>query len=111
MKGRGKSRLLKNLSDVLRSVASDAVRAEVAEAEAKRLQTRMRRELRPRRKTGKAESSALAAGSADRITIENIGYAKYLKGYPWARRIPYAQLKAIARAWRTRVQKALKGIR
>ncbi len=105
------SQLLKNLGAFLRQAASGAVREEVAEAEAKRLQARMRRDLKPHKKTGRAESIAVATGASDSITLENIGYTKYLKPYPWARRIPYAQLQQIARAWRTRMQKAIKGIR
>lgn len=105
------SRLLKNLTDVLRSVASGAVRREVAEAEAARLQKRMRRELRPHRKSGKAENAAIAIGGDDRIVLENIGYAKYQKFYAWARRIPYAELVKIKRAWSGRVRRALRGFK
>ncbi len=84
----GRSKSVDGVLRALKRTAGGAVLANTAATMAPQLQKAMRALLRPHKDTGKAESTATASASGSTITLENIGYAKYVKDYAFGRRLP-----------------------
>jgi len=82
------SKSVNGAMQALKRVAGGAVVSDVAQQLAPQLQKAMRALLKPHKRTGAAESNATATASGSTITIENVGYAKYIKDYAFGRRFP-----------------------
>jgi len=85
---RDKSSSVANVARALGRVARGALLADTAAEMAPLIQRAMLKSLRPHRDTGAAEERARATSSGSTITLENAGYAKYIKGYIFGRRFP-----------------------
>lgn len=85
---RNNSKSVANVARALGRVARGALTSDTAAEMAPAIQRAMLKSLRPHRDTGAAEARAKATSSGSTITLENVGYAKYIKGYIFGRRFP-----------------------
>ena len=85
---REKSKSIANVARALGRVARGALLSDTAAEMAPAIQKAMLKSLRPHRDTGAAEKRARATASGSTITLENAGYARYIKGYIFGRRFP-----------------------
>lgn len=94
-----RSRSVDGILKALRRTAAGEVVADVAAKLAPTMEKAMKGLLRPHRDTGAALARASATASGSTITIENVGYARYIKNYAFGRRLP--------KNWVGRIQKTL----
>jgi hypothetical protein len=96
---RGGSKSVENVLRALKRTAGGSAAADTAADMAPRIQKAMLSQLRPHKRTGAAASKATATASGPKITLENVGYGRYINGYFFARRFP--------KDWVLRVKKRL----
>lgn len=84
----GRSKALDGAMRAIKAVASGAVLSDVAHDAAPAIEKAAKASLRPHRRTGDAEDRAVARATGNSITLENAGYAKFIKGYAFGRRFP-----------------------
>ena len=85
---RDKSKSVANVARALGRVAQGALLSDTAAEMAPLIQRAMHKSLRPHRDTGAAEKRAQATASGTKITLENVAYGKFIKGYIFGRRFP-----------------------
>ncbi len=106
-----KSRTLENVAKALKSVASGAVLEATAEEMAPVIESAMKKNLRPHRRTGAAEERATARASGLTITLTNAGYGKYIKSYIFGRRFPKNWVIRLKSRAASNTRAALRGVR
>lgn len=102
------SKSVKNLLRVLPRFTRGDIAAETAADLAPSIQRAMRSQLKPHRRTGDAETRAIATANGSIITLFNAGYAKFIDGYFFARRFPKDWVKRVQRAFKGKIRAELR---
>jgi hypothetical protein len=108
---RGSSKSVNNVARALARVARGSVAADTAAQLAPSIQKAMRSQLKPHKRTGAAESRATATASGATITLTNVGYGRYIKGYYFARRFPNDWIKRLKNVLGSKTRAELKRVR
>lgn len=95
----------------MKAAASGAVLEDAAQDMAPAIEKAQRASLKPHRRTGDAEAGAQARAVGRSIEIQNVGYAKYIKGYSFARRFPRDWVIRLKRRIAANVRAVMKGAR
>lgn len=107
---RSKSKTIPKLLIGLQSIARGEVIGDTAAEIVPRMTRAMHKSLRPHRRTGAAERVAIANANRSTITLENVGYGKFIKDYIFGKRLPNNWVNAIKAALNKNARKALRGI-
>jgi len=108
---RGGSKSVNNVAKALARLARGNVAADTAEELAPSIQKAMHSQLKPHKRTGAAESRATAIASGATITITNVGYGRYIKGYYFARRFPNDWVKRTKKVLARKTRAELKRLK